>query len=221
VKNPNQFRLAQDNKGSTLKTKTWFNLAIYFINVLRPIISALLFINFFQFRMVNVTCLFLAYLILDSSEGAIVFCHRDIWGFWKLCLHYLNYIIFLFAVTAGFLLYQPLLHFMTYMGFNVEDFFYLRVWGVFTSIFFIAILALGYSTQQDWGNIQNLLARLAFLLYCFQYIPNWAIFLSLITVFCIIMVEVKKYGWSLKELMKKDIRFRHLLGFKKIKRYPD
>ena len=193
-----------------MKTPRWLlHLAILFINVLRLCISILIFMNFFLFRMVNVTCLFLAFLLLDSAEGIIVFHRRDIWGPSKILLHYFNYTLFLFVVVAGILLYQPLFHFLVLMGFEIEQLETIKVWIVVSAIAFLFMLLFGWATQSSWGNIQNLLFRLSFLLYCFLYIPWWGIILSLISAACAIGVEIKKYGWNLKELRKKDIRFRH------------
>lgn len=194
-----------------MKTPRWLlHLAIVLINCLRLLISVEIFIQFFYFRMVNVTCLFIFYLLLDSVEGIIVFYRRDSWGPLKIILYYFNYTVFLFVIIAGILMYQPLLHFLMFMGFEIEELETIKVWITVSAIVFLFMLLFGWAMQSNWGNIQNFALRFSFLIYCSWFIPWWGIILSLISAACIIGVEIKKYGWRLKELRKKDYRFRHL-----------
>jgi hypothetical protein len=199
-----------------LKTPRWKLIAvIILINFARIAISVELSIQFFIFRMVNVTCLYLAYLFLDSLEGIIVFYRRDAWGPAQIVAYYFNNTIMLFAITAGVFLYLPLFFFLQSIGFEVSTLYTIEVWAVFSAATFIIVLLMGYAANAYWGNIQNLIFRFCFLIYCSyqlcQLYPSRAPLIPLVVIAaaCILAVEIKKYGWSLRELRKKDIRFRH------------
>lgn len=191
------------------------NLAIILINLARPAISTLLFTRFFLFRMPDVTALFLLFLILDSIEGVLIFYHRKIWSAAKTIFYHINNILFIFAVTAGVLLYLPLNFFLFSLGINIEsERELMQAWVISSVIIFLIVIACGYSMRTAWGNIQYLFASCGFLLYCFYYIPWHSILLSIIVALCLLFIETKKYGFNLSELRKKDIRFR-----KKYSRY--
>lgn len=196
-----------------MKTPRWLlHLAIICINLARLAISVALFCNFFLFRMVNVTCLFIFYLLLDSAEGIIVFFHRNIWNLTHRIAYHINSALLLFAVIAGIILHLPLFYFLSAWGLELTEVHIIPVWLIITLITFAAAVAASYAVNDAWGNIQNLIARFTFLVYCsYQLWPERAatIPLIIISAACIVGIEIKKYGWSWHKLCKKDWRFRH------------
>jgi hypothetical protein len=161
--------------------------------------------------MVDVTCLYIFYLLLDSIESTLVYFDRSLWTPPKIVAYHANYAIFLFAVISGVLLRMPLFALLIDLGKNIESLYDMHVWMIFTLITVIIILVFGNAANSSWGNIQNLAARFAFLSYCSYHLwPERAVLIPLIAIAaaCIVGVEIKKYGWSLRELRKKDIRFR-------------
>lgn len=195
-----------------MKTPRWtLNLAIVLINLLRPVTAFLIFREFFYFRIVNIACLYISYLILDSVEGILVFGRREIWTTPKKIFHHANNTVFTFTVISGVMLHLPTFYLFELLGFNAENLYTVKTWLILSLIAFVIIAVLNYSTRMAWGNIQQLLIRLSFLLYCFYYM--WPRRGALISLFlfaaaCLIGIEIKKYGWSIKELRKKDVRFR-------------
>ena len=192
-----------------MKIPRWpLNLAIIFLILLRNFIPFLLFWKFFHFRMIDVMCLFLIYLICDSIEATIVF-YTGLWNKTKKIFAHLANILLIFSITAGILLRMPLHYLFVSFGVTVNDYnSILQVWGTATIIIFIFVLIFGYTSRKVWGNIQYLSARLVFLLYCFLYVPWWAIIMGLIATGCLILMECKKYNFDIKEMRKKDPRFR-------------
>jgi len=192
-----------------LKIPRWLlNLVIIFLILLRMIIPFLLFWEFFHFRMINVMCLFLIYLIFDSIEATIIF-YTKLWGRTKKFFAHWANILLIFFITAGILLRMPLQYLFIGFGVTINDYdSILQVWGISTIVVFILVLIFGYTSRSLWGNIQYLLARLAFLLYCFLHVPWWAIIMGIITASCLILMECKKYNFNIKEMRKKDPRFR-------------
>ncbi len=189
-----------------------FNLAIIAINLFRPLLSFLMFYRFFLFRMVDVTTIFLAYLLLDSVEGIIVYRHRGIWGPVKITVHYINEAFFIFSVISGILLRLPLFNILEQLGINIENADTVEVWLACTLIVFSGAVVFGIAMNSVWGNIQNFAVRFTFLAYCcYNLWPDRAVLIPFIAIaaYCILAVEIKKYGWSLEELRKKDLRFRH------------
>jgi hypothetical protein len=184
-------------------------IAIVIINIFRLICSLLLFRQLFYFRIPDVAALYIGYLLLDALEGIIVFYDHGVWRLTQNILYHFNHTVHIFAVVAGLMLYAPLAYFLLELGISVHQLQALKVWLICSVIIFILVLIFGYATAESWGNIQNLAARLSFLVYCTFHIPPWVNIFSIIAAASLIGIEIAKYGWSWRELCKKDIRFRH------------
>lgn len=195
-----------------MKTPRWLlNLAIVLINLLRPLISFYIFCELFYFRILNVACLYMLYVIADSTEGIIVFLNRGIWSKGKKIFYHINNTIFTFVVTGGVLLHAPLFLFLSWMGINIQALHTLKVWLLFFVIVFVLVLLIAYDARMAWGGFTYLLARLSFLLYCFYHMwPDRGILIPffLAGAWFLIAIEGKKYNWDWNELRKKDLRFR-------------
>lgn len=196
-----------------MKTKKWLlHLAIILINLVRLAISCVLFYRFFLFRMAEVSALYIFYLLLDSAEGIIVFFHKNVWRRAYRVVCQINSAILLFAVIAGIVLYLPLFYFAADWEIELTEKHTFDTWLFCTIATFLTTAVSSYAVNDYWGNIQNLAARFTFLGYCsYQLYPERAALIPLIVIAaaCIVGIEIKKYGWSFKELRKKDYRFRH------------
>jgi len=196
-----------------LKKPRWLlNLVILFINILRLVISCLLFYQFFHFQMPDVTALYLFYMVLDSVESSIIYFRRDLWGPFKSFALYFNSTIFVFAVVSGLMLYMPLYYIFSDLGVidpeNVHPESIAKMWLYTSFSVLIIVIVFNYAIKSSWGNIQCFLTELPFLSYCFLHISAAAIFLSLVTVATLFIAEAKKANWKISELRKKDYRFR-------------
>ena len=162
--------------------------------------------------MANVACLYLLYLTSDSAEGIIIFYNRDLWTRVKKFFGYITNAVMTFALTAGILLYMPLLYWLVFMGVDTGELDEIRIWIYFTAVIFVFVLIFSIIIRKEWGNIQHLGIRLAFFLYCFMYMHWAAIVLVFFAILYMVCLECKKYNWNWKELCKKDIRFRRKKG---------
>jgi len=174
--------------------------------ILRLLLCALIFREFFYFRIVNTACLFILFLVLDSVEGILAWLY-PIWNTkYKIFAHIIN-ITLIFAISSIFILRHFVAHFLR--AFNLENnYSVLSIWFTSSLVFLGGIIIFGYATRYAWGNIQYLLARLGFLPYCFIFIPWWSIILLSIGGLSLIAIEGVKYNWQIKEMRKKDPRFR-------------
>lgn len=174
--------------------------------ILRFIIPFIIFREFFYFRMVDVGCLFIFFLFLDSIEGIIVY-HTKIWNRLFKAMAHINNLLLLFAISSIFVLINfaaPIKDLLS-VGESYKNI--MDIWIKTTVIIFFIVILFGYTSRKAWGVIQNLIARLAFLIYCSLYVPWWAITLFSIGGLSLIAVEGVKYNWNLKKMRKKDPRF--------------
>ncbi|MBU4421753.1 hypothetical protein KKB41_02205 [Patescibacteria group bacterium] len=144
--------------------------------------------------------------MLDSIEGVMIWQY-PIWNKkYKILAHIIN-IALIFAISSIFVLRHFVANFL--QALNIENYHSIvSVWLISSAVFLLGIIIFGYATRRAWGNIQYLLARLAFLLYCFLYVPWWTIVLLSIGGLSLISVEGIKFNWQIKEMRKKDLRFR-------------
>ncbi|MFC1612587.1 hypothetical protein ACFL29_01925 [Patescibacteria group bacterium] len=154
--------------------------------------------------MISVASLFILFLFFDSIESGIVF-DRGLWSKKKKISAYLLNLVLALSISYGFIAQYPLHQLFINLNLDPDN---TTVIYLSSIALFVIVLTFSYAVRYAWGNIQNLLARLAFLIYCFFYIPFWAIISFSFLGIWIIAVEAKKYNWSLKELLKKDLRFR-------------
>ena len=189
-----------------MKIPNWLlNLVIILMIIIRLILPLLIFREFFYFRMINVMCLFLTFLILDSVEGVITFYRGLLWSKGKKIIAHIANFLLIFAIVSILLLRHG---FISHLGYDIQPNQIVNYWLIITGIIFVLILILSYFTRDAWGDIQYLLAQLTFLLYCFWYVPWWAIILGFVSAICFILTECLKHNFNLKEMRKKDPRFR-------------
>jgi len=144
--------------------------------------------------------------MLDSVEGIITWRYL-IWNnTYKILAHIVN-IALIFAISSIFILRHFIANFL--QALKIENYHdIVSIWFISSIIFLVGIIIFGYATRHAWGNIQYLLARLAFLFYCFLYVHWWTIIMLSIDGLSLIIVEGIKFNWQIKKMRKKDSRFR-------------
>jgi len=194
-----------------LKTKIKLNAGVAALMAGRFVLAALLFREFFYFRMVNVACIFIFYLIADSVEETLVF-RGAAWNKLRKVLAYAVEITMIFSITSGIVLRLPLYYFAASAGIyyeNIGTHNILHLWLFITFLVAAFAIIFGFAIRDAWGASQYLLFRLSFLVYCSLWIPLWSSLALLIPVLILLATEGFKHNWCIKEMRKKDYRFRH------------
>lgn len=186
--------------------KTKLNAGVAVLTAVRLAFALLIFREFFYFRMVNVACVYIFYLLADSTEEALVF-HGAPWNKMRMIFAYIIEIIMIFAVTSGIVLRLPIYYFAENLSHGTHDLLFL--WLEITLAVALCVAIFGHAVREEWGASQYLLFRLSFLIYCFFCIPLWAVLALLIPILALVGIEGQKHAWKIKEIRKKDIRFRH------------
>ena len=180
--------------------------------IFRCVISLRLLREFFYDRMANVVCLYLFHLIADSIEELLV-REGAPWNKTKKILGHIINITLTFSVIAGIVLYLPIYGWAINLGFdleNVDTSKIVHLWLGATAGIFALVIFIGYATREEWGSIQYLSFRLLFVLYCFWSLEWPSIIFALISAGTLVWIEGKKHNWNIKEMRKKDLRFRRI-----------